>query len=69
MLIFVHKSILAETCIFEVMKNRKNITIDPELLSWVEEQIRKKRFASLSHAIEYALTQLKEKNQNKLVSH
>ena len=44
-----------------MVKVRKNVTIDNELIKWVETEIKKKRFASLSHAIEYALTKLKEK--------
>lgn len=40
-------------------KTRKNITIDVELLKWVEQQIQSKRFASLSHAVEYALEKLR----------
>ena len=42
------------------MKVRKQVTLDDDLLKWVQEQIDKKRFASVSHAIEYALTKLKE---------
>ncbi len=41
-----------------MVKLRKNVTIDDKLIKWVEEQIRKKRFASLSHAIEYALYEI-----------
>jgi len=43
-----------------MVKLRKNVTIDETLVKWVEQQIKAKRFASLSHAIEYALTKLKE---------
>jgi len=43
---------------------RKNVTIDDELIKWVETQIKKKRFASLSHALEFALTKLKEKGES-----
>jgi len=46
-----------------MVKVRKNVTVDDKLVKWVEEQIEAKRFASLSHAIEYALTQLKEKGK------
>lgn len=45
-----------------MVKLRKNVTIDDELIKWVEKQIKAKRFASLSHAIEYALTKLKEES-------
>lgn len=43
------------------MKTRKMITVDRELLEWVEKQIESKRFASFSHAVEYALTKLKDR--------
>ena len=39
-------------------KTQKTVTIDPELLKWVEKQIEDKRFASFSHAIEFALAKL-----------
>lgn len=35
-------------------------TIDEELINWIDSEIKKKRFASRSHAIEYALKQLSE---------
>lgn len=42
------------------MKKTKTITLNGSLLEWIQEQIKKKRFASVSHAIEYALTKLRE---------
>ena len=46
-------------------KARRTITLDREILEWIEEQIKEKRFASLSHAIEYALSKLiKEEVEN-----
>ena len=41
-------------------KIQKTVTLDPEILKWVEKQIEFKRFASLSHAIDYALQELKK---------
>jgi len=40
-----------------------SVTIDPDLIKWINSQIKKKRFANRSHAVEYALYQLKEKEQ------
>lgn len=41
-------------------------TIDEELVIWLESEISTKRFGSMSHGIEYALTLLKENQfQNK----
>lgn len=38
------------------------ISIDPDLLKWIESQVKKKRFASRSHAIEYAVNELKKRS-------
>jgi Arc/MetJ-type ribon-helix-helix transcriptional regulator len=35
-------------------------TIDEDLVNWIDSEIKKKRFASRSHAIEYAVKQLIE---------
>jgi len=45
-------------------KKKTSITLDTELLEWIKEKIREKRFASITHAIEYALEQLKEKEDS-----
>jgi Arc/MetJ-type ribon-helix-helix transcriptional regulator len=37
--------------------------LDPDLLTWIEEMIEKKRFANRTHAIEYALQRLKEQEK------
>jgi len=34
------------------------VSIDENILKWIEKQIEEKRFASISHAIEYALFKL-----------
>ena len=41
-------------------KIKTSITIDFDLLVWVSQMVKTKRFASRSHAIEYALQRLKE---------
>jgi Arc/MetJ-type ribon-helix-helix transcriptional regulator len=46
-----------------MVKMRKNVTIDDKILEWIDKQIEKKRFASVSHAIEYAVQQLIEKEK------
>jgi len=48
-----------------MVKLRKNVTIEDDLVRWVEAEIKKKRFASLSHAIEYALTKIQEEGKTK----
>ena len=42
------------------MRAKMSVTIDIELIHWVEEQITKQRFRNKSHAVEYALLRLKE---------
>jgi len=36
-------------------KVKKTVTLDKELVEWCEKEIKNKRFASLSHAIEYCI--------------
>jgi Arc/MetJ-type ribon-helix-helix transcriptional regulator len=43
----------------------KTITIDEELLDWIEQKIKDKEFASLSHAVEKALYELKKQYDKK----
>jgi Arc/MetJ-type ribon-helix-helix transcriptional regulator len=44
-------------------KIRLQVTVREDLVKYIDEQVGKLRFASRSHAIEYALTQLKEKER------
>lgn len=44
-------------------KVRKNVTLDSDLIDWVEKRIENKRFASVSHAIEYALNELRKREE------
>ena len=44
------------------------VTVDPELLEWVEKEIEKHRFASRSHAIDMALFELKNKVEGEQTS-
>jgi len=41
-------------------KLKTSVALDEELLRWIDEMIKRKIFASRSHAIEYALERLKE---------
>jgi Arc/MetJ-type ribon-helix-helix transcriptional regulator len=40
---------------------KRSVSIDPYLFEWVTNGIQKKRFSSLSHAINEALLHFKEK--------
>jgi Arc/MetJ-type ribon-helix-helix transcriptional regulator len=48
----------------EVMpKIRRSVTISEELMKWIQEEIKRKRFKDVSHAIEYALYRLMEESK------
>jgi Arc/MetJ-type ribon-helix-helix transcriptional regulator len=42
------------------MKLKKTITINQDILDWINQKIEEKEFASLSHAVEKGLYQLKK---------
>lgn len=44
-------------------KLKTSITLDEDLLKWIDSQIKTKRFANRTHAIEYALEKLKEEKK------
>ncbi|MGA2523654.1 MAG: ribbon-helix-helix domain-containing protein [Candidatus Bathyarchaeia archaeon] len=43
-----------------MVKKRVAVTISNDLLKWVDEKVKETTFANRSHAIEHALTKLKE---------
>lgn len=43
-------------------KVKLSITIDNELVKWIDSMIKQKRFANRSHGIEYAVARLEEKS-------
>ncbi|TAK26602.1 MAG: hypothetical protein EPO37_01480 [Nitrosarchaeum sp.] len=43
------------------MKEKFSISVDEELLKWLDLQIKERTFASRSHGIEFALNELKKK--------
>lgn len=47
-------------------KVKTSVALDEDLLSWIDKLIRSKRFASRTHAIEYALQRLKEREKEEL---
>ena len=44
------------------MKQAVNVTIDPDLVKWIDRKVQEKRFASRSHAVNVALTELKKRD-------
>ena len=47
-------------------KIKTSVALDKDLLNWVEKMVKLKRFASTTHAIEYALQRLKEQEKQEL---
>jgi Arc/MetJ-type ribon-helix-helix transcriptional regulator len=54
-----------KTELVDLPKLRLQVTIREDLVKWIDEQVKKLRFANRSHAIEYALAELKENGQQK----
>jgi Arc/MetJ-type ribon-helix-helix transcriptional regulator len=54
-----------KTELVDLPKLRLQVTVREDLVKWIDEQIEKLRFANRSHAIEYALAELKENDQQK----
>ena len=44
-------------------KIRRSVTISKELMDWIQQEIKRKRFKDVSHAIEYALYCLMEESK------
>jgi Arc/MetJ-type ribon-helix-helix transcriptional regulator len=55
----------AEIEITAMSKNRRSITIDKDLMDWINQQIACKRFKDVSHAFEYSVYRLKEEENQK----
>lgn len=45
------------------MKLKKSIAIDEDIYKWVMQKVKRKEYASLSHAIQKALLDLKLKEE------
>lgn len=43
-------------------KLKTSVALDEDLVKWIDKEIKTKRFASRSHAIEYAIERLKKEN-------
>jgi len=44
-------------------KVKTSVALDQELLIWIDSQIKTKRFANRTHAIEFALEQLRKEEE------
>jgi Arc/MetJ-type ribon-helix-helix transcriptional regulator len=47
-------------------KRKTSIALDEDLLTWIDKLVESKRFANRTHAIEYALQRLKEREKEEL---
>ena len=45
-----------------MVKKKTSISLDTDLNLWIIRKIKEKRFASVSHAVEYALQELRKKD-------
>jgi len=43
-----------------MVKVKLTISINPEVVKWVDEQVKRGHFADRSHAVQYALLKVKE---------
>ncbi|MGY5147897.1 MAG: ribbon-helix-helix domain-containing protein [Candidatus Nitrosopumilus sp. bin_7KS] len=43
-------------------KEKFSVSMDESLVKWIDNGIKKKKFANRSHALEYAITALKEES-------
>lgn len=44
-------------------KIKVSCTIDDSLLTWIDSQVKKKKFANRSHGLEFAIQQLKNRTK------
>lgn len=47
-------------------KRKTSIALDEDLLAWIDKLVKAKRFANRTHAIEYALQRLREREGEEL---
>ena len=49
----------------ESMKQSISVTVDKEIVEWIDEQVKTQRFRNRSHAVEVALRKLIESEKQK----
>jgi Arc/MetJ-type ribon-helix-helix transcriptional regulator len=45
------------------VKKKTSVALSEETLEWIAEKIKEKRFSSVSHAVEYAIEQLRKQEE------
>jgi len=53
----------------EGKKVKITATMDPDLVGWIDEKVKSRRFASRSHALEVAVAELINSEDSKMGSH
>ena len=48
------------------MRVKKTITLPKDIIDWLEQEIKERRFSSISHGIEFAIYQLMKKEKEKV---
>ena len=48
----------------DTMKIKSSMSIDNDIIKWIDKEIEKKRFANRSHAVEFAIRQLMDEEDN-----
>jgi len=55
--------------VMEGKKVKITATMDPDLVGWIDEKVKSRRFASRSHALEVAVAELINSEDSKMGSH
>jgi Arc/MetJ-type ribon-helix-helix transcriptional regulator len=53
----------------EGKKVKITATMDPDLVEWIDEKVKSRRFASRSHALEVAVAELINSEDSKIGGH
>ena len=51
--------------VYDMTRKKMTVTVDPEIIEWLDEKVESKRFRNRSHAVEYYLWQQKKKEEKK----
>ena len=55
--------------VLEGKKVKITATMDPDLVGWIDEKVKSRRFASRSHALEVAVAELINSGESEIGSH
>jgi len=48
-----------------IMKAKINVTVEKQIVDWIDEQVKTQRFRNRSHAVELALMKFQEAERKK----